>query len=232
MKDTILYKPFKAHINTKTTLPGRIHADGAPTTKVDSIFTINWCSQVAEGPTIGKKLIFTCVKKSDMVDGTLERLWDYFAWAMNALLEGKVPQTDHRGRRLANAGQPLKTKGWTMACNQVAGDWEFYANDLHLNRWDSEPNMCFVCGASNSIANLMWTNGTCGAGWRHTYKTHESYCAEMAAAGKTLSHIFKIYTLRLEGVMIDILHAVDQGVAIHVIANVFMEVRIVSQSHS
>ena len=35
---------------------------------------------------------------------------------------------------------------------------------------------------------------------------------------------FKIITLRLEGVMIDILHALDLGVASHVCANIFVEV--------
>ena len=137
---------------------------------------------------------------------------------------GKVPTRDWRGRKLKNAGQPLKTNGWKMACNQVRGDWEFYAEVLGLNRWDNEPNMCFVCGASNSIDDLLWTNGSKTSGWRCTHKTHESWTAELIAAGRSVSSLFNILTLRLEGVMIDILHCLDQGVSTHLIANVFIEV--------
>ena len=36
--------------------------------------------------------------------------------------------------------------------------------------------------------------------------------------------VFKIKGMRLEGIMIDTLHAVDQGLASHVIANVFVEI--------
>ena len=54
MRDSVLYKPFAAMIDEEKTIPGGIRADGAPTTKVDGLFTINWASQMAEGPTIKK----------------------------------------------------------------------------------------------------------------------------------------------------------------------------------
>ena len=42
--------------------------------------------------------------------------------------------------------------------------------------------------------------------------------------GKQVSAIFNVYTMRLEFVMADVLHAVDQGVAVHIIGNVFTEI--------
>ena len=55
-------------------------------------------------------------------------------------------------------------------------------------------------------------------------RTHSSYLAELAAAGKPLPGPFKVETLQHEGVMVDVLHAIDQGVASHLIANVFVEI--------
>ena len=121
----MLYEPFAGEIDPSDTAPLAVHADGAPTNKADGVFTINWGSQTAEGPTIQKKLVFTCVKKSDLTDGTLEQLFDYFAWAMNALLEGRYPMLDWKGRKFKDAGRVIKTRGWNCACNQVRGDWDF-----------------------------------------------------------------------------------------------------------
>jgi hypothetical protein len=50
------------------------------------------------------------------------------------------------------------------------------------------------------------------------------YLAMILLQGKLLPALFKIIALRNEGVMIDVLHAVDQGVACHVVANIFIEV--------
>jgi hypothetical protein len=210
------------------TVAGGIHGDGAPTNKIDGLFTISWSSQTAVGPTIKTKLIFTVVRKSDMEDGTLEKLFDYLAWAMNALLENRYPARDWLGNPHPKAGQTINEDGYNLACNQLRGDWEFYTQVLNFPRWDSEPNMCFVCDASNSVLDLLWTNGSAGAGWRPTIRTHEQYVAMLALLGKLLPALFKIRALRLEGVMIDILHALDQGVSCHVVANIFIEVSLVS----
>ena len=86
--------------------------------------------------------------------------------------------------------------------------------------------MCWICGSLNSIEHLLWTRGTTGAGWRPTIRTHDSYVAELVAAGKEVPVLYKIKGLRHEGVMVDILHAVDQGGASHVAANVFIEVNV------
>jgi hypothetical protein len=226
LRGTVLHKPNGIELDHAHTVAGSIHGDGAPTNQVQSLFTISWSSNTVRMSTQLSKFIFSVVGKSDIVDGTLEALFDYFAWAMNVLLEGKWPERDWRGKPMKNAGQPLKTNGWKFCIDKVKGDWEFYT-DVHVldfPRWDSEPNMCFVCNASNSLDDLLWTNGTLGAGWRCTIRTHASYTAERLATGRPLPNLFKIRTLVLEGIMIDVLHAVDQGVSSHVAANVFVEV--------
>jgi hypothetical protein len=62
------------------------------------------------------------------------------------------------------------------------------------------------------------------AGWRPTIKTHESYLASLHALGIDPPGLYKIMSLFHEGITIDTLHAVDQGLACHAIANCFCEV--------
>ena len=62
------------------------------------------------------------------------------------------------------------------------------------------------------------------AAWRATIKTHEADLEDLASEGSPIPTLFRIRALRLEGVIIDILHCVDQGVASHLIANVFVEI--------
>ena len=88
-----------------------IHADGALITKHESLFTMSWNSIHGQGSTLSTRLVFTCIKKSMICEGTLESLWTYFAWAMNTIQSGVTPSEDLRGVRLKGAGQEL-AKGW------------------------------------------------------------------------------------------------------------------------
>ena len=74
------------------------------------------------------------------------------------------------------------------------------------------------------MPHLLWSNAALAAGWRATLRTHESYLEELRAAGRPLPGPFKVKTLFLEGILADVLHAVDQGLAAHLIANVFVEI--------
>ena len=79
--------------------------------------------------------------------------------------------------------------------------------------------MCCLCQASSTLAHLLFTRCGPDAGWRATRRSHESYLAEI---GANIPILFLIAIgLRLECVMIDILHTVDLGVAAHIIGNMF-----------
>ena len=54
--------------------------------------------------------------------------------------------------------------------------------------------------------------------------SHEQYVAQLLADGVALPAVFQIKTLWLEGVMGDVVHALDQGVATHVVGNVMVSV--------
>ena len=50
------------------------------------------------------------------------------------------------------------------------------------------------------------------AQWRSTLWSHETYMADLLANDKDVPELFSIVGLRLEGIMIDVLHAIDLGV--------------------
>jgi hypothetical protein len=59
-----IYESNKTLIDVNCSSPGFFHADGAPTTKHDGLFTISYGSVLAEGSTKSSRNVFTVVKKS------------------------------------------------------------------------------------------------------------------------------------------------------------------------
>ena len=205
------------------TLALGIHGDGAAISNTQGLFTISWNSLHPKGvQTQENRNIYACIRKSQIVPGTLEKIFDRLAWSLNAISEGKLPERDWKGKPLKNAGRIL-AKGWKGKLIQVRGDWEFYCQALQFPTSTSVPRMCWICQASPE-GRLKWSNCTDNADWRLTLESHATYLARLIAEGKELPSLFKILTLKLEGVMIDVLHTVDQGVASHLIANVLCEI--------
>ena len=152
---------------------------------------------------------------------TLDALWRVFAWSVNALLTGISP-THNREQRPLEGGEQYIAGGWRAALIQIRGGWEFYANVLGLPNWASGQEMCWMCRASNTIAELAWQACDVGAAWRRTRRSHSSYMRELEERGEPTPLIFALVVgLTLGCVMVDVLHAVDLGVASHAIANVF-----------
>jgi hypothetical protein len=87
------YDDISHLIDSDRTCALGMHGDGAPTTKVEGLFTIAWNSLHAKPSSATKdsRFVFTVVKKSDVSNGVLKAVWDRLAWAMNALTESKFP---------------------------------------------------------------------------------------------------------------------------------------------
>jgi hypothetical protein len=105
----------------------------------------------------------------------------------------------------------------------LKGDWEFFQQVLGFPAPNAVPNNCFKCKASPNVDHLLYTRAHAGIGWRGTERTHVIYLAELVRDGKEVPGLFAIRTLLHEGVMMDVLHAVDQGVASHLCADVVVE---------
>ena len=209
------------------TIPLGMHGDGASFSHHDSLYTFSWNSLLGVGTTTQKRFVFTVVKKSDMVVGTLDAIFKVFAWSVNALLSGDTPSQDADGRRLDGGGRPL-ADGWRGALCQIRGDWAFYKEVFDFPQWSAAERMCFLCRASSKIRALAWTNCGPEAGWRSTRWSHETYIEFLRGAGLAIPVLlWLVIGFRLECVMVDVLHTVDQGIASHIVGNVLWYMAVV-----
>ena len=126
------------------------------------------------------------------------------------------------GCRLGRAG-PLADQ-WCGSLCQIHGDWAFFCEVFYFPQWSAAEEMCWMCGASSVHPHLLWCDHRENAGWRHTRRTHETYMHHLTTSGRVVPALFAVACgvigLRLECCMINVLHAVDQGVSAHIIGNV------------
>jgi len=185
------------------------------------VFTLN--SLVGEGSTVAKRFVLSIVKKSDMTVGTLDAMMEVLSWSFNVALSGLSPEIDFAGRPVAGPRTYLANR-WRAALVQVRGDWEFYVSTFRFPPWNGAEEMCWMCRASGR-GEMSFTSCGTDANWRGTRRTHESYIEDLAAQDKELPVLLqKVQGLRLESIMVDVLHCVDLGVAAHMVGNLFWPV--------
>ena len=212
--------PNLAEDTWKHTIPLGMHADAGAFSKQDSIYVFSFNSLVGRGSTHQKRFIFTVVKKSLMLPNTMDEILRIFAWSCNVLLDGHTPYKGPLGNPLQGGGEPLAGP-WRAALAQVRGDWAFYKECFNFPQWNSAISMCFCCRASSTIKALSWTNCSPDAGWRDTLWTHDAYVAHLLDQGRPIPILLSLVIgLRLESIMIDVLHTIDLGVAAHIIGNI------------
>ena len=217
----VLRHPALPRSTWPSMVPFGFHGDAGAFSHHDSLYTISWNSPVGRGTTSQKKFVFTVFRKSEMVADTLNTIFRILAWSFNILLTGKWPLRNWHGRREPKSGQWL-ANGWRAAVCQVRGDWAFYTEVFHFPQWNGAERMCWLCRASSTIPHLHFGRFGDDAGWRGTRWTHESYMDFLRGAGLAIPVLFLcVIGLRLECIMVDTLHTVDQGVACHIIANIF-----------
>eukprot|EP00959_Pyramimonas_sp_CCMP1952_P126167 2638337-Pyramimonas_sp.AAC.1 len=178
---------------------------------------------MAFGATTDKKIPITVVKSSNVGKQTLDALASRIAWSFNALSDGRMPRSDWQGRALPNPGARL-CEGWRVANVALRGDWEFIQTFCGFPGPTSVPNMCWKCNASPLQGDLCWTCTGAEAGWRKTLRSHSTYIRGLEQRGEPLPAIMGIRALRLEGILGDAMHSLDQGVTNMVVGNVMVEV--------
>ena len=211
------------------TIPLGTHGDGASFSHHDSVYTISWNSLIGSGTTVQKRFVATVIKKTDMEEGTMNAIMEVLSWSFNALLSGKAPTEDHAGRPLEGGGG-LLAKGWRSSLCQMRGDWAWYCELFKFPQWNSAERMCWLCRASSTIPELGWVRLGGDAGWRRTRWSHESYLRFLRRVGLMIPALLvACIGFRLEGIMVDVLHTVDQGIASHIIANILWICAVVRQ---
>ena len=218
--DFMRLHPSLPQAHWATTVPLGLHGDGASFSKHDSIYVFSWNSLIGSGTTVQKRFVATIIRKTDMAPGTIDAIMKVLSWSFNSMLDGRMPAMDWAGNPLPSGGSML-ADGWMGALCQVRGDWAFFCELFAFPKWNGAQRMCFLCKASSTDAALAWVKFGPDAGWRRTRWTHESYLRFLRLGGLAIPALLCMAIgFRLECVMVDVLHTVDQGVASHIIANI------------
>ena len=81
--------------------------------------------------------------------------------------------------------------------------------------------MCYLCEASSTDPSVPWYDCRECATWRGTMYSDESWRALLFAQGMAVpALLLLVIGMRLECITVDPLHAVDQGIGSHIIANI------------
>jgi len=204
------------------TIPVGLYGDAGAFSQQDSLMVFTWNSLLGAGATMEKKYLMTCIKKTEIIPATYSSIFAILSWSFNVMLTGVWPEVDWMGRQLAPKPEFLAQRFRACLC-QVRGDWEFYCSIFSFPKWNMATRMCWMCDASAS-GLLAFSNCGPDAPWRATRHSHETYIARLHAQGEPVPVLFeKVLGLRLESVMIDVLHTCDLGFAAHVAGNIFHE---------
>ena len=203
---------------------------GGAFNKHDQLYALSWGSLLASGATMQTKFMFTVIRKSDMVADTLDELLRSFCWSVNVLLTGRTPMADWNGHPLEGGDQPLCGDYLGVLC-QARGDWQWYCQSFYFPQWNCAEIMCPFCRASNTIANLLYTDCSENAAWRDTQWSHNEYLAYRGRRGLPIPIMFLAGVgaigFLLSCVNIDVLHCVDQGIASHIIGNIMWYIAVI-----
>ena len=101
---------------------------------------------------------------------------------------------------------------------------QFFVEIFQFPPWNGAERMCWQCMASSSDRRLAFTNAGPDAPWRNTRFTHETYLRWLENAGFAIPILFLcIIGLRIECVVADALHTLDQGIGSHIVGNTLWE---------
>ena len=208
-----------------TSIPLGFHGDGGAFSHQDSLYVFAFNSLLGGGETKVQRFLMTTIRKTDLVPGSIEAIMKIFAWSFNCCVAGKSPSVDHTGRRISTMGKPRELAGgWKGILMSVRGDWDFYVSVFRFPHWQCAINMCWLCAASGlHDSELLYSDCSQSAQWRDTRRTHATWLAALRADGAPTPPLFDVVGLRLDAMMIDILHCVDLGVAAHIAANILLE---------
>ena len=149
--------PVLSSVDPLKRVPVGIHGDGGEMTSGEKVMVLSWGGICNPGATLDTRLLFACLKESEMVHeghATLFAAFAVLAWSMTALADGVHPRVDHNGRPFASdhwpamarvAGQSLSPDSLRAAWLELRGDWQFLRAALHLQQHYGAINVCHLC---------------------------------------------------------------------------------------
>ena len=200
-------------------IPLGMHGDAGSFAHHDSLFVFSMNSLLAAGSTRETRFVMTLVRKSLMTPTTMIEITKILSWSFNVALSGIDAVLSATGNPLPGPHRKL-AGGCKAVLAQIRGDWQFYTEWMDFPKWNEKARMCWLCRATGE-GPLSWNQFATDAPWRYTRVSHAQYLADRAANGKAVAAIFEgVVGLDISIVMVDSMHAVDLGVAGHIIGNI------------
>lgn len=156
---------------------------------------------------------------------TLDPLLSVMCWSLRCLLTAQYPSTSPSGApwqkqdswRLQKVHTVMPIKALML---QMRGDWACYKQVFSFPGWQSK-HICWKCIAGREDSQAPFTDFSMTAAWRSGRLTEVAFWARSRAAQAQPSPLFSLPGFGVRNVTIDVLHAVDLGVAQDVVGNLF-----------
>ena len=105
------------------TVPVGLHGDAGSFSHHDSMFVFSWNSLVGSGSTTDTRFVIAILKKSLLVEGTMDAISKIMGWSFNVMLSGIFPECDWEGRKLPGEPDTLpKVGGGFSAKSEETGN--------------------------------------------------------------------------------------------------------------
>jgi hypothetical protein len=207
-------------------IPLLIHADAAEFERYDSLYTISMSGLLKEGQTLDTNLLITSWSKSDCAPGaggTLETLWAWVSWDLQALANNRYPNTDPFGQPLSShfadiRGQTVLPDGFRAFLYGIQGDMDmFYEVGMPHFAQELPKPCCGWCAGSKTDVR-PWFDFRADASWRSSVPMKQAEWSDV------VHPLQKLPGMHHHTFLIDWLHTVDLGVAAHFIGNVIYDI--------
>lgn len=204
-------------------IPLLVHGDGAQHAEHDSLFAISFRSLLTALSVKDSQFLCAGICKSSKTADTLPEIWRHLCWSFGAMAAGTHPLKDADGKpfqpgtyRHSVAGSPLTKQGFRAVVWVLAGDMEYFQNELGLpHHACNEP--CAWCECNKS--DIPWNDFRDRAAWRSRIRTAQQHLEDPI----TDHCVMEIPGVNFFSLHLDVLHVLDLGVTSHAVGNLLWE---------
>ena len=144
---------------------------------------------------------------------TLAPMWEFLAWSINIMFEGKWPSTGFRGLPvdMAKAGSEIYS-GARFRLVEVRGDWKQHAEGFRLNHKYTTFRICHQCKASRDM-RTSFCDFRAQPAWLPTTRTHQQFLLE--EIGEPVNSLIFVAQFHYSMIKFDSMHSVNLGCGLH-----------------